>query len=194
VADIGANLGYFSLLLSDLVGPEGRVLSFEPNPEMVRLAHKSLFVNGFGGIANLYEMALGGSAGMVELDVRPSEPGGGRISGAATQGNPGSIRMGRFDEIPGALDVEFIKMDVEGFEPEVWEGMTGLFKRRQPLTIFMEFTVSRLGHAKQFLGKILKEGFSLEIISLSGSIDSITPEALLNSPANIDHMIVLRRD
>ena len=46
VLDIGANLGYFSLLLADLTGPRGRVIAFEPNPLMSSLARRSIEVNG----------------------------------------------------------------------------------------------------------------------------------------------------
>ncbi|MCC6924644.1 FkbM family methyltransferase [Novosphingobium sp.] len=192
VADIGANLGYFTLLLADLTGAEGHVLSFEPQPNLARLLRKSIEVNGFGGYTHFHEMALGGSSGTAGIEASLDQPGGGRT--VATGEGAGSVRMGRFDEIPHALDVEFIKMDVEGFEPEVWKGMTGRLARRDlPLTIFMEFTVGRLPDPAGFLDEIMSHGFSLAIVSHNQGVVPIGREDLLNGPRDVDHMLVFAR-
>ena len=195
VADIGANLGYFTLLLADLTGAQGRVLSFEPNPNLAGLLRKSIEVNGFTPFTDFHELALGGAGGSAEMDIRIDQPGGGRmIAGHAPAANSSSaVRVERFDQIPHALDVEFIKMDVEGFEPEVWKGMTGLLEQGKPLTIFMEFTVGRLADPGGFLDAIMGWGFTLEIIRFTGQIEAITREALLNGPKDVDHMLVFRR-
>jgi FkbM family methyltransferase len=220
VADIGANLGYFTLLLADLTGAEGRVLSFEPNPNMTVQLRKSLAVNGYTGFAVLHEIALGAGAGEVTMEIDDNMPGGGRaLTEAETPmgsrkahvsaenyyaGRPEAapitvdkpalkVPVQRFDAIDGALDVEFIKMDVEGYEPYVWAGMTELLDRNRPLTIFMEFTIQRFPDAHGFLDEILARGFSLEIIDLYAGIQPITREALFAQPHNIDHMMVFRR-
>jgi hypothetical protein len=78
VADVGANLGYFTLLMADLTGAEGHVLSFEPNPEMARRLEKSIAVNGFAGFTDFYPCGLGREEGWARMDVRDDQPGGGR--------------------------------------------------------------------------------------------------------------------
>jgi FkbM family methyltransferase len=194
VADVGANLGYFTLLLADLTGAEGRVLSFEPNPNLTRLLRKSIDVNGFGGFTKLHPMALGACEGTSAMDIKIEQPGGGRMLGGESGSNSSDhIRVGRFDEIEHALDVEFIKMDVEGFEPQVWAGMTRILEQRRPLTIFMEFTVGRLPDPAGFLDQILSLGFSLELISFNQGIVSVTREQILGGPLDVDHMLVFRR-
>ncbi len=197
VADVGANLGYFTLLLADLTGAEGRVLSFEPNPNIAGRLRKSIEVNGFGAFTDLHEMALGGEEGLVSMDIRLDQPGGGRTitAGSAGGGAPGEtrIRMGRFDEIPHALDTEFMKIDVEGFEPHVWAGMSGLLARKKPLTIFMEFTIGRFPDAQGFLEEILSHGFGLEIIDFNEGVVPISREELFGGPHDVDHMLVFRR-
>lgn len=193
VADIGANLGYFTMLLADLTGPEGRVLSFEPNASLTPLLRKSIEVNGFAPFTDFHEMALGASAGTAGIEARTDQPGGGRT--VADDGGHAQVRLGRFDAIPHALDVEFIKMDVEGFEPEVWKGMTAVLKRKtgKPLTIFMEFTVGRLDDPGAFLDEILSHGFSLEMISFNDGVIPTSRAELLNGPKDVDHMLVFRR-
>jgi FkbM family methyltransferase len=220
VADIGANLGYFTLLLADLVGPEGRVLSFEPNPDMTNLLRKSISCNGFGGYTDLHEIALGAHEGHATLDVDEQYPGGGRSVARSEEHVVGNkpvmssdayygksqptawqhtqvsplVRMTRFDAIVGALDVEFIKMDVEGCEQFVWSGMTKLLERKRPLTIFMEFTIDRFDDPSGFLDEIESHGFGVEIIdSLDGS-KPVTRETLFAQSHAIDHMLAFRRD
>ncbi len=210
VADIGANLGYFTLLLADLTGAKGRVLSFEPNPNLARLLRKSIAVNGFKGHTDFYSMGLGARKGSSAMEVMIEQPGGGRMidsdknslrAARRKADQPGAdpavgdalVQIGRFDAIKHAKNVEFIKMDVEGFEPQVWAGMTKILKRKRPLTIFMEFTVGRLADPAGFLEKILSHGFSLEIISLGQGIIPVSRETILNGPRDVDHMLVFRR-
>lgn len=191
VLDIGANLGYFTLLLADLTGSEGRMLSFEPNDNLVGRLRKSVEVNGFGGFTTVYDCALGAEAGEVAMEVRTDQPGGGRT--VTPVGGLPTIPVRRLDSIPEALDADFIKMDVEGYEQNVWHGMTAILARKRPLTIFMEFTVQRFADANGFLDEILAEGFSLEIIDYREGVKLITREALFAMPHNIDHMLVFRR-
>jgi FkbM family methyltransferase len=221
VADVGANLGYFTLLLADLTGAEGRVLSFEPNNNLASRVRKSIAVNGFSSFTDFHEVALGAAEGEVEMDIDESMPGGGRAiqaeatpkkrtrtatmaatdyygNGAKTApklAKPDAIHVPvkRFDEIPHAMDVEFMKIDVEGFEPYVWSGMTKLLKNNGPLTIFMEFTIERFPDAKAFLDEILSYGFSLEIVDMWNGIQPLTAEQLFGGPHNVDHMLVFRR-
>jgi FkbM family methyltransferase len=191
VMDIGANLGYFSVLLADLTGPQGRLLSFEPNPEMASRLRKSVKVNGFAGFSTVHECALGYENGYASMDIDTTQPGGGRMIGHSGQRRPMPVR--RLDEIEGALDVEFIKMDVEGFEQNVWYGMTGILAQKRPLTIFMEFTVGRFADPAGFLDEIAAEDFSLEIIDHNQGVRAVTREEIFGQSHGIDHMLVFRR-
>lgn len=242
VADVGANLGYFTMLLADLTGAEGRVLSFEPNPNLSKLVRKSVSINGFAGFTDFYDCALGSGDGEVVMDVDDTQPGGGRtipvgetvkrgceaearfveigddlpdlldklltrlghprpkalarapVSTPARSGNPAAIPVRRFDELPYATEVEFMKIDVEGFEPHVWAGMTKRLENYDlPLTIFMEFTIERFPDARGFLDDILGWGFSLQMVTHNNGIADVTPDALFAGPHNIDHMLVFRR-
>ena len=58
VADIGANLGYFALLMAELVGPDGFVHAFEPNPHIARQLRQSLDINSFSGRHAVHQVAL----------------------------------------------------------------------------------------------------------------------------------------
>jgi FkbM family methyltransferase len=219
VADIGANMGYFTMLLADLVGPDGRVLAFEPNPDMTKLLRKTISCNGVGGYTQLHQIALGAESGQAELDVDVMAPGGacpvplskshsvgrkavmaasdyyanGKTAALPNQSSLHVVPMRRFDEIDGALDVEFIKIDVEGFEPYVWSGMTALLERNRPLTIFIEFTINRLDDPNAFLDEIESHGFSVEVIDGFTGVQAITRNDLFAQSHDINHMLALRR-
>ena len=189
VIDVGANLGFFTLLLADLAGQEGRVLAFEPNDGLADRLASSIAINGFGGHTTLHRCALGAVEGLVALDVETHAPGGARVR----EDGGGTIPIRRLDSFARALDAEFIKIDVEGHEQQVWRGMTGILARGNPLTVFMEFTVSRYPDPAGFLSEIIGEGFALGLIHHDGQIRPITPAELLDGPHSIDHMLCLSR-
>ncbi len=191
VLDVGANLGYFSLLLADLTGPTGRVLSFEPNPHMSSLARRSLEINGFSPWSTLHEVALGDSSGEVQFSARLDHPGGAHV----VVGGEGafSVPVRRLDAIPGALDADFIKMDVEGYEHHVWRGMTQILARKRPLTIFMEFNISRFENPRGFLEEIAGHGFSSRIVDFQQGVIPVSRDELFDQSHTADHMLVFER-
>jgi FkbM family methyltransferase len=79
VVDVGANLGWYSLVAAPLIGAEGRLYAVEPNPELAALVQASLRTNGFGGFSTVFQVAVGDAPGVVELVSRPAMSGGGFI-------------------------------------------------------------------------------------------------------------------
>jgi FkbM family methyltransferase len=201
VADIGANFGYFSLLMADLVGPDGRVLCFEPNPDLVPLLTQTMGINNFGHQTTIHPVAVGAHAGHIQLEMNGSHIGSARpviddrkpTNSRVKKQIDTRITMSALDDIPNAMNLDFIKMDVEGFEFEVWRGMQRILDQNKPMTIFMEFTIDRLANARGFLGEILDRGFALEIIDYFNGIIPITVDALFDQGHNIDHMLVFKR-
>lgn len=193
VIDVGANLGYYSLLLADLTGAEGRVLSFEPNPALAGRTQRSVEMNGYASFATVHNCALGSEDGYVTMEVTTHQPGGGRVRTYEGESISNAVPLRRLDSFPDALDAEFIKIDVEGFEQQVWRGMTGILAGGQPLTIFMEFTVSRYPDPRGFLQEIIAEGFSLEIIDYTAGVRPISIDEIFAQPHTIDHMLCFRR-
>ena len=143
VIDIGANLGYYTVLAADLVGPEGRVVAIEPNPEVFRRLSASIAVNGFAPRTSARNVALAGpdESGKRAFFVPAGEPKNGRFVGdredpakLGAHGTVSEVALGRID--PDDFErVDFIKIDVEGAELAVLHHLRPVLDRFRPKVV-----------------------------------------------------------
>lgn len=164
VLDLGANIGYHTVLASRLVGPRGRVLSFEPDPGNLALLKKNIEANGCANV-EVFPHAVGDRAGTVDLHLCGSntgahstayEPGG---SPAATR-----VRMVRLDDFLKAdLHPDVVKMDIEGGEGAALDGMTRLLEDPRLRFVFIECNAAILakigGSVDGLLERLRRRGF-----------------------------------
>lgn len=192
VVDAGANLGYFTLIMADRVGPKGLVHAFEPNPPIAHRMIKSLEVNGFRSRVTVHPEPLGDKNDREVILVAPSdEPKNAYVT---HEGVGLVLKTRRLDSFPEILDADVIKIDAEGAELDIWHGMSGLLERRsRPQTIFLEYAAARYADPGDFLREIVAAGFSLAEVSFGEGIQPRTEAQILAAPPNIDQMLVLRR-
>jgi FkbM family methyltransferase len=139
VIDVGANLGQYTLLAAKYSGPTGTVLAFEPRPEIFTLLAKSIEENGFANVI-LSDQALSDRDGSAKLYL----PGGSNFGAASllpVTEPKDSIRVecARLDTVLDAAQighVDLVKVDVEGHEPEVFEGASRTLERDKPIVLF----------------------------------------------------------
>ncbi len=192
--DVGANLGYYTLLMADLVGPAGRVHAFEPNPLIRRRLAQSVAVNGFGRRTTVHGAPLSDRAGeTVRLVVPEGEPKNAHI----LPDRPGAVGMAlqttTIDTVVGDGPVDFIKIDAEGAELAIWHGMRRLLDRRQSLAIFLEFNPARYADAPGFLADIRAQGFQVAAIDPLAGVVPVSDASILAAPNQEDWMLVLAR-
>jgi FkbM family methyltransferase len=131
--DIGANIGYFSMLLASLVGRLGHVLSFEPNSENCRLILLSAGRNGFENV-RLFPLALSNERGNVFYTPAIGSNGVLLPSRMETLLNPNCVVVpcDRLDNLVSGR-VDFIKADVEGAEYLALSGGESILRRDRPI-------------------------------------------------------------
>lgn len=139
--DLGANIGYITLLMCDIVGKHGFVFAVEPDPRNFKLLHQNIVLNKYNHIVEDLNIGISDLDG--KLEFWPGE----------TEGNLGSVRKTKKStkepiNIPAlTLDSyfnerrypELIKMDVEGHELEILNGFKGSVEKEDfPCKIIME--------------------------------------------------------
>lgn len=122
VADIGAHVGYFTVLLSKLVGPAGKVVAFEPEADNFELLRANCILNGCNNVRP-EPLAVADRSGRAELYLAVGNLGDHRLH--ATPGRPSrEVGVVRFDEYWAGGRLDFIKLDAQGGEAAILRGAT----------------------------------------------------------------------
>jgi FkbM family methyltransferase len=143
VLDVGANFGWFSALFAQWVGEDGRVHSFEPVPFIHDLAVETLALNGVESRVQLNPFGLGRENAPISMFTYAGLPHGhatafdlGRKD--AVQHDARIRRLDEYCEENGIASFRFMKVDVEGFEPDVFEGGRKVLSREDAPIIAFE--------------------------------------------------------
>ncbi|MEQ9409402.1 MAG: FkbM family methyltransferase [Fuerstiella sp.] len=140
--DVGANIGYFSLLASLLVGETGRVVSFEPSARALSRLTTHLCLNRCSNVT-VCSQAMGDVVGTERLNWAPSSNiGGSTIArGTPARGYSEQIAVRRLDDVCDEMQLipTFIKLDVEGFELFALRGAEKTLRQHHP-TVVCELT------------------------------------------------------
>lgn len=180
VVDVGANIGYFTILASRLAGVKGKVFAFEPEPYNFDLLRKNVEENRCSNVTTI-KKAVFSKSGLMKLFLEENNLGGHSLSEAAVYKMAGSttieaISLDEFFE-DKHLKVDFIKLDAEGSEMAILEGMADLIRKNDNLTIITEFSpalLSKSGFSPMgFLTKLAAHGFTL--YEIGPRIEQIRP-------------------
>lgn len=139
--DIGANIGYYTLLASKIVGDKGRVFSVEPDPENFALLKKNVEVNNCKNVT-LIEAAASDISGKIKLFLSDLNMGDHQTYDSGTGRNAIEIEAIRIDEYFNKIScpkIDLVKMDIEGAEGDALRGMSGLFEKGIIKKIISEF-------------------------------------------------------
>jgi FkbM family methyltransferase len=129
VYDLGANVGFYTLLASHMTGPEGHVVSFEPLPENLVFLHRHVRVNRAANV-EVVEAAVSDRAGEASFAV-----GGNRSVGKLADAGVLTVKTVTIDGFVGsgrAAPPDVMKIDVEGAELSVLRGAESVLKVHQP--------------------------------------------------------------
>lgn len=182
--DIGANIGYFSLLAASIVGEQGKVIAFEANPQNCKLHVLSILANHFNQIS-LYPLAVAEREKLVVFDQllgsngiisAPLEKIGDNEEIARLWGRTLLLTV-RIDSIVKELPrLDAIKIDVEGAEYQALCGAEPLIVRHRP-KIVSEYSPSGLQAVSNVSGEtylqwFIDHGYHLSAVMPSGELQS----------------------
>jgi FkbM family methyltransferase len=178
VIDIGANQGLYSLLFSRLVSDSGRVFSFEPNPTLFNALQRNIILNSAENI-QAFPVALGSTEARMTLYSSLINSGDNRMGSKPFFHEASSVAVERFDKILPQIKADFVKIDVQGWEMNVVEGMSGLFEASPSVSVLMEFWPKGLKqagtHPKDLLAFFARKGFTIHRLEGKDRFCKINP-------------------
>ncbi len=194
VIEIGANIGYYTTLLSKLVGKNGHIFSYEANDEVYRMAKLSLEFNRLEENVMLKNVAVSDHNGSVDfvsdsisgLKFSTINIGEGHIKRGLDFSATKKVQCVSLDnDLPELKDVDWLRMDIEGAEVLALRGARKIIENSPNLKIVMEWTVSAMekyGDVVQLIDQMHSYGFKFFKIPVRNKpMQQVTKEELLHS-------------
>jgi FkbM family methyltransferase len=138
VVDVGANVGLYTLLLARLAGASGRVIAFEPEPDLFAVLQRNCWANRASTVTAI-NSALGEESGRVRFHRSAFNSGDNRLGGFGWTSEAVEVEVARLDEALHDLRVDFLKMDVQGYEMRAFRGMERVLASNPHLELYFEF-------------------------------------------------------
>jgi len=182
VVDAGANLGLYTLHAARLVGTTGRVHSIEPSPRTWKLLKDNIQINSLmeSGIVQTHQVALSNCIGEASLAIYNDKSGHNTLYPYGPPDGMALVSVVTLDALlQNEQHVDVVKIDVEGAEALVFEGMTEVIDRNPAICVLMEFSPDQLAHAGtnpgHFLRKLAEDNWDIEIINDESGTPSRVP-------------------
>lgn len=165
ICDVGANFGYYSVSLAASLKPKARIFAFEPHPGTRARLQRHVTLNELGDVVTVVPCALSDKPGTVRMTSREDNTGAAHIS----QHGDTEVEVTTLDGICARHQLsrlDFVKIDVEGFEPNVLRGGDYCLRTFRP-KLFVEMMpvqLERTGSSAAELASILRGyGYTLYV-------------------------------
>lgn len=166
VLDAGANIGYYTLIFADLVGPKGRVYAFEPDPENFAILKKNIAINNYKNV-ELINAAVADKTGAINFFHDSRSTAAHRVFKEDKNEKAIRVKVVTLDNYFSrkSLKIDLIKFDIQGAEVNAINGMKKLIKKNKNIKIISEFWpygINKTGHkASEFTSFFVKQGFEM---------------------------------
>jgi FkbM family methyltransferase len=193
--DVGANHGYYTVLMAAIVGQSGQVAALEPNPKLAELTQRSVTVNRFQDVVTVTQQAVSDRPGdAVKLVIPPGFAMNASFVRPVTEVDQVvEVQTTTVDDLTRDWEtVDLIKIDVEGAEELVWRGMQKTVQRDR-LIVLLEFNCDRYADPRGFLSQIVAAGLKLAYVDADGSIKPVTLEQCLTERIGQHWMLFLQK-
>ena len=165
MVDVGGNIGSITIPVAEHVGPTGAVHIFEPSPKFFEIITSNISLNNFSDRVTAHQVALGSRIDTVYLNESVDDDTTNHIAAAGT-----AVQQDTLDSFTSTLPhIDFLKIDVEGYELEVLKGATDTLQKTE--TLFIEFIpkqLERCGSDPQEVLVILRTHFTIYTLEADG--------------------------
>ena len=178
--DVGANLGYYTALATRAVGPNGRVLAVEPDPDSFGYLEQTIAANAVGNV-QAFPVAASDAPATLPLYISTDNRGDNRLYASGEDRPQVEVTARPLDALlrENKIDkVDLIKIDVQGYEPKVIAGLRETITASPNLTLLTEFWpqgIDEAGeNANDFLQTLRGLGLTLHELQPDGSLAELT--------------------
>lgn len=188
VIDLGANLGYYSLIAARIVGEKGKVYAFEPDEENFQILEKNIKANNYKNIIPV-KMAVSDKIGNIKLYLSPGNKGDHRIYDQNAGRNTVTIKSTTLDNYFKNQKVDLIKIDIQGSEMDAIKGAKKIINANKNIKVITEYQAELLeaNNSKpvDYLNLLTSLGFELYDINQNTNklIRTTTKELINNYPS-----------
>jgi|APSaa5957512535_1039671.scaffolds.fasta_scaffold00928_11 FkbM family methyltransferase len=185
VLDVGANIGYYSLIFAQLIGKSGKVYSFEPDPTNFEILKKNILVNKHENVI-LENKAVSNKEGNLKLYLSTENNGMHRIYPSKWCKESIDINSIKIDNYFNKNQkIDFIKLDIEGAEYDALLGMESIIQNNENIVIFIEFVPTSLEehgtNPEKVIDFFINHKFKIfKINNIAEKKEEISKEELLN--------------
>jgi len=181
--DVGAIIGYFTLLLANRVGPQGKVIAFEPLAENFRILQENIELNSHPNVV-AENFALMSRTERIEL--RSATPGAitwvasVRVdqNSAVESQSVEAISLDEYVQKKGIAKVDFLKIDVEGAEATVLDGATNVMNRDKPIMLIELHELDRFKDKHPAILKLRDQNYHVRTLGIRQWQEHVIAEPL----------------
>jgi FkbM family methyltransferase len=195
VVDVGANVGFFTLLAATLVGADGEVHAFEPVPANYAMLEQNVRLNGHAQV-RLVAAAAGNANGTISLGIPVGiTSDAGETSGNFTVGGAGRsveapmVVLDEYLDVLGGRRARLVKIDVEGVEPQVLAGLGQTLDAAPPDVFLVEVNRIRLAEhgyePEDVVGPLTGRGYRVYRVGFNGRLRRISERDRRRSLFNV---------
>lgn len=193
MVDVGANIGYFTVLAAQLVGPEGRVVAVEASPGLADIVRRNVAMNGHLPTVTVWQRAAWSGLDRLRLHQRVHYGANSSLAGAAAEHLEAladreeevEVEAVALDDLLGGLErIDVLKLDVEGAEVHALRGLAGTVAAHPEMTLMVEWApeqIRRMGdQPEEVVALLTGAGFAMKL--MERDLAPITAAELLDLP------------
>lgn len=187
VAEVGASIGFHTLVMAEAVGPTGHIHAFEPYPKVVPLLRNTVASNRFTDRVTLHEIAVLHAPGDVRFAADPAQAGSAHLAipmAAPSYTESFAVPATRLDDaLADVPSLDLLRMDSEGTEGLVLLGAQQIMERSPKLVVVMEWSPAMLvarGDVAELANWIAALGFRCRRIGRQGALVEVTAAEMPN--------------